>query len=78
MALTKADLEIAEEYARLCDHPRYHDDLPYDRGRIRAYGSGVKRVAQIENLLEDTRPLALSLSRRAPTSTPSTTSRCGC
>ena len=66
MALTKADMEIAEEYARLCDHP---DTMGVYRAIADEYAltvAGVKRVAQIETLLEDNQPLALSISRRRP------------
>jgi phosphoenolpyruvate carboxylase len=66
MALTKADLEIAEEYARLCDHP---DTMTIYRAIVDEFAltaAGVKQVAQIESLLEDNQTLALSLSRRRP------------
>ena len=66
MALTKADMEIAEEYARLCDHP---DTMAVYRAIADEYAltvEGVKRVAKIETLLEDNQPLALSISRRRP------------
>jgi len=66
MALTKADLEIAEEYAHLCDHP---NTLTIYRAIADEYAltvAGVKQVAQIENLLEDNQALALSISRRRP------------
>jgi phosphoenolpyruvate carboxylase len=66
MALTKADMEIAEEYARLCDHP---DTMLVYRAIADEYAltvAGVKQVAQIESLLEDNQPLVLSISRRRP------------
>jgi phosphoenolpyruvate carboxylase len=66
MSLTKADMEIAEEYARLCEHPNamsiYHSIV--DEFALTV--AGVKEVAQIATLLEDNPPLALSLSRRRP------------
>ncbi len=66
MALTKADMEIAEEYARLCDHP---NTMTVYRAIADEYAltvAGVKQVAQIESLLEDNQLLALSISRRRP------------
>jgi phosphoenolpyruvate carboxylase len=66
MALTKADMEIAEEYARLCDHP---STMTVYRAIADEYAltvAGVKQVAQIETLLEDNQTLALSISRLRP------------
>jgi phosphoenolpyruvate carboxylase len=66
MALTKADLEIAEEYARLCEHPNAQRVY---RAIVDEFGltvEWVRQVAQIAALLEDNQPLALSLSRRRP------------
>ena len=66
MALTKADMEISEEYARLCDHP---DTMTIYRAIADEFAltvERVKQVAQIETLLEDNPTLALSLSRRRP------------
>ena len=66
MALTKADMEISEEYARLCDHP---DTMAIYRAIADEFAltvERVKQVAQIETLLEDNPTLALSLSRRRP------------
>jgi phosphoenolpyruvate carboxylase len=66
MALTKADMEIAEEYARLCDHP---NTMTVYRSIADEYAltvAGVKQVAQIESLLEDNQLLSLSISRRRP------------
>ncbi|OJW45431.1 MAG: phosphoenolpyruvate carboxylase [Thiobacillus sp. 65-1059] len=66
MALTKADMEISEEYARLCDHP---DTMAIYRAIADEFAltvEWVKQVAQIETLLEDNPTLALSLSRRRP------------
>jgi len=66
MALTKADMEISEEYARLCDHP---DTMAIYRAIADEFAltvEWVKQVAQIETLLEDNPMLALSLSRRRP------------
>jgi phosphoenolpyruvate carboxylase len=66
MALTKADMEIAEEYARLCDHP---NTMTIYRSIADEYAltvAGVKQVAQIESMLEDNQLLSLSISRRRP------------
>ena len=66
MSLTKADMEIAEEYARLCDHP---NTMVIYRTIVDEFAltvAGVKQVAQIGTLLEDNPTLALSLSRRRP------------
>ena len=66
MTLTKADMEIAEEYARLCDHP---DTMKVYRAIADEYAltvEGVKQVVQIGALLEDNPALSLSISRRRP------------
>ncbi|MDZ7595600.1 MAG: phosphoenolpyruvate carboxylase [Thiobacillus sp.] len=66
MALTKADMEIAEEYARLCDHPNTMTIYRTIADEFALTVSGVKQVVQIETLLEDNPSLALSISRRRP------------
>jgi phosphoenolpyruvate carboxylase len=66
MALTKADLEIAEEYARLCDHPNTLAIYRAIADEFALTVAGVKQVAQIESLLEDNPSLSLSISRRRP------------
>ncbi|HWR77390.1 MAG TPA: phosphoenolpyruvate carboxylase [Thiobacillus sp.] len=66
MALTKADMEIAEEYARLCDHPNTMVIYRTIADEFALTVAGVKQVAQIETLLEDNPTLALSISRRRP------------
>ncbi|MBI1284937.1 MAG: phosphoenolpyruvate carboxylase [Thiobacillus sp.] len=66
IALTKADMEIAEEYARLCDHPNtmtVYRSIADEYARTVAC---VKQVARIESLLEDNQLLSLSISRRRP------------
>ncbi len=78
MALTKADMEISEEYARLCDHP---DTMAIYRAIADEFAltvERVKQVAQIETLLEDNPTLALSLSRRRPYIDPINHIRCAC
>jgi len=66
MALTKADMEIAEEYARLCDHANTMTIYRTIVDEFALTVAGVKKVAQIETLLEDNPSLALSISRRRP------------
>ncbi len=66
MALTKADMEISEEYARLCDHPNTMGVFRAIADEYALTVEGVKQVAQIACLLEDNQPLALSISRRRP------------
>lgn len=66
MALTKADMEIAEEYARLCDHPNTMAIYRTIADEFALTVAGVKQVARIEALLEDNPSLALSISRRRP------------
>jgi len=66
MALTKADLEIAEEYARLCDHPNTMTIYRTIANEFALTVAGVKKVVQIETMLEDNPSLALSISRRRP------------
>ena len=66
MALTKADMEIAEEYARLCDHPNTMTIYRTIADEFALTVGGVKQVVQIETLLEDNPSLALSISRRRP------------
>jgi len=66
MALTKADMEISEEYARLCDHPNTMGVYRAIADEYALTVEGVKQVAQIASLLEDNQPLALSISRRRP------------
>ncbi len=66
MALTKADLEIAEEYARLCDHSNTLLVYRSIADEFARTVEGVKQVAQIESLLEDNQALSLSISRRRP------------
>jgi phosphoenolpyruvate carboxylase len=66
MALTKADMEIAEEYARLCDHPNTMTVYRSIADEYTLTVTGVKQVAQIGSLLEDNQLLSLSISRRRP------------
>lgn len=66
MALTKADMEIAEEYARLCDHPNTMTVYRAITDEFALTVAGVKQVARIDSLLEENLSLALSISRRRP------------
>jgi len=66
MALTKADMEIAEEYARLCEHPNTMTVYRAIAAEYRSTVASVKQVAQIDELLEENPSLALSISRRRP------------
>jgi phosphoenolpyruvate carboxylase len=66
MALSKADMEIAEEYARLCEHPNTMAVYRVIADEFISTVAGVKQVAQIQNLLEENTTLALSISRRRP------------
>lgn len=66
MALTKADIEIAEEYARLCDHPNATTIYRAIADEFAQTVESVKAVAGIDSLLEDNVQLSLSISRRRP------------
>ncbi|MDP2030362.1 MAG: phosphoenolpyruvate carboxylase [Thiobacillus sp.] len=66
MALTKADMEIAEEYARLCEHPNTMTVYRVIADEFQSTVAGVKQVARIEALLEENPSLARSISRRRP------------
>jgi phosphoenolpyruvate carboxylase len=66
MALTKADMEIAEEYARLCEHANTMNVYRVIADEFVSTVAGVKQVAQITELLEDNPSLSLSISRRRP------------
>ena len=66
MSLTKADMEISEEYARLCDHPNTLAIYRAVADEFALTVEGVKQVAEIGTLLEDNPSLSLSLSRRRP------------
>jgi phosphoenolpyruvate carboxylase len=66
MSLSKADLEIAEEYARLCDHPNAMTIYRVIADEFALTVATVMQVAQISVLIEDNPALSLSLSRRRP------------
>lgn len=67
MSLYKADMSIASEYAKLCENTTLAENT-YDavREEYTLTVGNVLDVAGIENLLEDTPELALSLARRNP------------
>ena len=66
MSLVKADIEIAEEYARLCEHPNTMTIYRAIADEFALTVEYVKTVAGIESLIEDNPLLSLSLSRRRP------------
>ncbi len=66
MALSKADLEIAEEYARLCDHPNTQAIYRTIADEYALTVACVKQVAKVEALMEENPALSLSISRRRP------------
>jgi phosphoenolpyruvate carboxylase len=66
MALSKADMEIAEEYARLCEHPNTMAVYRVIADEFNSTVAGVKQIAQIDALLEENPSLSLSISRRRP------------
>jgi phosphoenolpyruvate carboxylase len=67
MALSKSDLSIAKEYAALCENREGGDEVyrliseEYARARRQ-----ILNVANINLLLEENPPLAISLQRRGP------------
>ncbi|MCW8853465.1 MAG: phosphoenolpyruvate carboxylase [Gammaproteobacteria bacterium] len=67
MALYKADIETAKEYADLCEDPatgeRVYNKIRQEYERTVKY---ILEITECEHLLDDTPALALSLSRRDP------------
>ena len=67
MALAKADMGIAREYAALCEDARLgrevHDTIATE---YRATSRHILNVADISTLLEENPDLAVSLQRRRP------------
>ena len=67
MALSKANMDIAEEYAQLCDDPNISQriftiiETEYQRTK-----SAILKLTNSKTLIEDNPTLALSLSRRDP------------
>ncbi len=67
MALFKADMGIAREYAQLCSDPALRERIyTLVRDEYACTITQVLNVADAKRLLEENRPLALSLSRRNP------------
>ena len=67
MALYKADIETAKEYADLCEDPatgeRVYNKIRQEYERTIKY---ILEITECQHLLDDTPALALSLSRRDP------------
>jgi len=66
MALTKADMEIAAEYAGLAETEAAKSVYGVIAAEFSATLAGVLEIAGLKNPLEETPALALSLSRRKP------------
>jgi phosphoenolpyruvate carboxylase len=66
MALTKADMEIVEEYARLSGQAGAMDIRQTIAAEYALTVEQVKQAARITELLEDNNQLALSIARRRP------------
>jgi len=66
MALTKADMEIAGEYAALCSAPNARDIYATIAAEYERTVKRVLAVAQLRSPLEENEALSLSLSRRKP------------
>jgi phosphoenolpyruvate carboxylase len=66
MALTKADMEIAAEYAELAESAEAKSVYGIIAGEFGRTLKGVLNVANLQSPMEETPALALSLSRRKP------------
>ncbi len=66
MALSKADMEIASEYAGLCSAKNAHDIYGTIAAEFERTLKGVLTVAELKAPLEESAALSLSLSRRKP------------
>jgi phosphoenolpyruvate carboxylase len=66
MALTKADMEIAAEYAELAETKVARSVYRIIADEYSSTLAGVLQVAGLQNPLEESPALALSLSRRKP------------
>jgi phosphoenolpyruvate carboxylase len=66
MALAKADMEIAAEYAGLTESEDARSVYGIIAGEFQRTYSGILSVAQLQSPLEENPVLALSLSRRKP------------
>ncbi len=67
MALFKADMDIAKDYAALCADPRLAERIyPVIQSEYERTVKEILKVAKSATLLDENPPLALSLSRRNP------------
>jgi len=67
MTLAKSSMEIAGEYAKLCDDPRIRDRVfAQIRGEYERTCGIMRRIMQSEDLLPDNPRLAVALARRDP------------
>ncbi len=67
MALFKADMEIAAEYAKLCVEPETANTVyPRIRDEYQRTRENILKITQQEALMEENPMLSLSLSRRNP------------
>lgn len=67
MTLAKSSMEIAGEYAKLCDDPRIRDRVfAQIRGEYERTCSIMRRIMQSDGLLPDNPRLAVALARRDP------------
>ena len=67
MALFKADMDIAKDYAALCEDPKLAERIyPIIQTEYERTVKEILKVAKSTTLLDENPPLALSLSRRNP------------
>lgn len=67
MALVKGEMEIAQEYSKLCEEEKTKEDVyQYINSEYNRTVNQILKVASIDELLEETPVLSLSLSRRNP------------
>jgi phosphoenolpyruvate carboxylase len=67
MALFKADMDIARDYAGLCEHIKLAERIyPVIQAEYERTVKEILKVAKSATLLDENPPLALSLSRRNP------------
>jgi len=65
MALFKAEMDIAAEYAKLCVDPATAEEVyPRINGEYQRTMDSIFKITENDSLLEDNQSLALSLSRR--------------
>lgn len=67
MALVKGEMEIAQEYSKLCEDEKTQKDVyQHISSEYKRTVNQILKVANIDELLEETPVLSLSLSRRNP------------